>query len=144
MDFLTKQQRSALMSKVRGKNTKIELSLFESLRNCGLSFDTHSRALPGRPDVVFSDCRLVVFVDGDFWHGRNFGEWCEKLNSFWRAKIETNIKRDRRVNRRLRAEGWSVLHLWGKDILRNPERCLSRILTARTGNVNKCRELKRP
>jgi len=131
MDFLTVRQRSRHMSKIRGKNTKLERTLFELLQNRNVAFETHVSNLRGRPDVVFRHFQLAVFVDGDFWHGRHFRRWKNKLNSFWRHKIEANIRRDKRTDRRLRAQGWSILHVWGSDLLKRPDRCLSRILTAR-------------
>jgi DNA mismatch endonuclease, patch repair protein len=128
------------MGKVRAKNTKIEIRLFEELERAGLNFHRHFDNLPGRPDIVFFDCKLAVFVDGDFWHGRGFSNWCRKLDKFWFKKIETNIKRDRRNDRRLRAQGWGVLHVWGKEIERKPARCLDRILMARAKKYSKYRE----
>jgi DNA mismatch endonuclease (patch repair protein) len=131
MDFLTRSERSKLMSKVRGKNTKVELTLFKLLHQSQITFETHAPDLRGRPDVVFRDCNLAVFVDGDFWHGRNFQTWERKLNPFWRDKIRANIRRDRRTDRRLRSQGWSIVHVWGSDVLRQPERALKRILNSR-------------
>ena len=131
MDFLSRKQRRRLMAKVRGKNTKVEIELFQLLKHRRIPFEKHVSDLRGRPDVVFRECNLAVFVDGDFWHGRNYRVWQKKLNPFWKQKIEANIRRDRRTDRRLRSEGWSILHVWGSDLTRRPEKALNRILNAR-------------
>src|SRR5687768_13465956 len=129
-DLLTKEQRSALMSKMRSTNTVAERLMFELLEARGMSFGKHESNLPGRPDVVFHERRLAVFIDGDFFHGRGFSAWKHKLAPFWLTKISTNIRRDRRVNRQLWKNGWSVLHLWSTDVERNPERAVTRVLHA--------------
>ncbi len=126
-DFLTKRERSALMSRIRGKNTGIERSVFRRLRIEGVAFSRHAKSLPGRPDVVIRSAKLAVFLDGDFWHGRRFEQWRYRLSPFWRKKIEGNISRDRSCRGRLRRMGWRVLRLWGKDILRSEDRCIARI-----------------
>ena len=125
---LTKEQRSAVMSRMRGTNTAAERIVIELLRRRRVSFGTHGHDLPGRPDVVFKGRRLAVFVDSDFFHGRAFPDWKHKLSPFWLEKISGNIRRDRRVDRRLWKTGWSVLHLWSRDVQRDPAKSLSRIL----------------
>jgi DNA mismatch endonuclease (patch repair protein) len=130
-DFLTPAERSALMSRVRGTNTLPERQLFRALRRSGVYFARHARKLPGKPDVVFRRCRLAVFVDGDFWHGRGFDRWGTKLAPFWQAKIERNMARDRETEIRLRSTGWTVLRVWGKEAQRDPDACARRILTER-------------
>jgi DNA mismatch endonuclease (patch repair protein) len=81
--------------------------------------------LPGKPDVVFKSCRVLVFCDGDFWHGRNWRSLKKSLGAgtnsdYWLAKIESNRKRDRLTNIRLRKAGWRVIRLWETDINRDP------------------------
>jgi DNA mismatch endonuclease (patch repair protein) len=84
---------------------------------------------------VFRRCRLAVFIDGDFWHGRNFQEWRTKVSAFWVTKIEGNMERDRRAKADLEAQGWRVLNFWSKDVDKDPESCVERILTARTSRL---------
>jgi DNA mismatch endonuclease (patch repair protein) len=84
----------------------------------------HVPGLPGKPDIVFARARLVVFCDGDFWHGRRSRERLAKLSRgsnapYWTAKIASNVARDRRNTRLLRAAGWTVIRLWETDILRD-------------------------
>ena len=130
-DFLTKAERSARMCHIRGSNTGPERTMFRLLRWERVYFARHVRRLPGTPDVVFRRCRLAVFIDGDFWHGRRFLDWRSDLNGYWRQKIQGNIRRDRRTRDRLRALGWHVIRVWGADIRRNPERCVRKLLNAR-------------
>ena len=119
------------MSKIRAKNSRIELLLFDMLARSNVAFKRHYSLAMGRPDIALADCKVAVFVDGDFWHGRDYASWRRKLSDQWKTKIEANIRRDARVNRALRRAGWCVLRIWGKDIQRFPERCLKRILKAR-------------
>jgi DNA mismatch endonuclease, patch repair protein len=117
------------MSRVRGKNTKPEVTLRRALHACGLRFRIHAE-LPGRPDIVFVSAKLAVFVDGEFWHGRNVGQLPQQLHvrrKFWLDKIHANIKRDRRNNVDLKTAGFRVIRLWGRDILKDPELCAARI-----------------
>jgi DNA mismatch endonuclease, patch repair protein len=117
------------MSRVRGKNTKPEIALRRALRASGLRFRLHTE-LPGRPDVVFVSAKLAVFVDGEFWHGRNVERLPQQLHvrkKFWLEKIRANIERDRRNNIDLKAAGFRVIRLWGRDVLKDPESCAVRI-----------------
>ncbi len=86
MDRLTKKKRSWNMSRIRSKNTKPELLLYKTLKKAGYKFRKHS-SLPGKPDVAFTDVKLAVFIDGEFWHGRKFHQWKSKLSHFWLEKI---------------------------------------------------------
>lgn len=134
-DFLTKAERSARMSRIRGTNTGPERGMFRMLRREGVYFARHARGLPGSPDIVFRKCRLAVFIDGDFWHGRNFNRWRDGLTDFWREKIEANIRRDRRNRKRLRALGWHVIRIWGKDANGDPKSCIREILDRRSHHL---------
>jgi DNA (cytosine-5)-methyltransferase 1 len=98
--------------------------------------------LPGRPDFVFKRGRVAVFCDGDFWHGKNWDERKRKLGrghnaSYWVEKIETNRRRDRRVNRELRALGYKVVRLWESAIRADPEKAAERVRKALTGARNR-------
>ena len=87
----------------------------------GLRYRKNVKTLPGKPDVVFSAARVIVFCDGDFWHGRDWKQLSRKLRngsnaSYWISKIKANRNRDRRNDRLLRREGWSVIRIWESDI----------------------------
>ncbi len=113
-DFLTPAERSALMALIKGKdNASTELRLVAALRAAGLAGWRRGLRLPGRPDLAFPAARLAVFVDGCFWHGcPRHHRLPRTRRAFWSAKVATNRRRDRRVDRQLRARGWSVMRIW--------------------------------
>lgn len=104
------------MRAVRSRDTKPEVLLRSALHRRGLRFRKHVKKLPGTPDVVFPRAKVVVFIDGDFWHGYDFDSWKDKLNDFWRAKIERNIERDIKNTTLLTEAGWLVIQVWQHDI----------------------------
>jgi DNA mismatch endonuclease (patch repair protein) len=124
------ETRSALMARIKGKDTGPELVLGKELMRYGLQWHKHAQDLPGRPDFVFRECRLVVFVEGDFWHGWRFPAWKDKLTAKWARKINANRLRDFRVHRSLRRSGWRVLRIWEHQIERNLQGCVERIISA--------------
>lgn len=87
-------------------------------------------SLPGRPDIIFPGAKIVVFVDGDFWHGWRFTKWSSRLSPFWKAKIERNIKRDKKNFSKLRKDGWYVLRIWEHEVKKDVEACVDRITRA--------------
>jgi DNA mismatch endonuclease (patch repair protein) len=122
--------RSALMSRIRGKDTKPERIIFNGIRAAGLNTEAHAPDLPGKPDIVFRDAKFAVFIDGDFWHGWRFPLWKHKLSKQWRDKIAANRARDQRNIRKLRRTGWQVLRIWEHQIEADPEKCIEKILNA--------------
>jgi DNA mismatch endonuclease (patch repair protein) len=108
-------QRSALMARVRSKDSKPELVVRKLAHRLGYRFRLHRRDLPGTPDLVFPRFRKVVFVHGCFWH-RHRG--CARTtnpktrSAFWSEKFEQNIKRDAIKHKQLKALGWEVLVIW--------------------------------
>jgi len=128
-DIMSAETRSALMSRIRSKNTSPERLIAALLRARGCRFCRHVTALPGRPDIVFRKPKVAVFVDGDFWHGWRFPLWRHKLSEKWQLKIAANRARDRRNFRALRKSGWLVIRLWEHQLEQDPERCVGRILT---------------
>ena len=133
MDRLTSERRSALMSKVRGKNTTPEIVVRKLAHRLGFRFRLHRRDLPGSPDIVFPSRRAVIFVHGCFWHGHECskGRLPKSNQAFWSEKIERNKERDGQNARALRRLGWRVLAIWQcelKDAAR-VERRLVRFLS---------------
>lgn len=126
-DNLTLQQRSYTMSRIRSKNTKPELLIRRLAHSRGLRFRLHQRSLPGCPDLVFPGPKVVVFVDGDFWHGWRFERWGGTLAPYWKAKIAGNRARDRANFKLLRQLGWRVIRLWEHEVEVNPNACVDRI-----------------
>lgn len=109
----------------RKKDTRCELLLRRELYRLKLRYRVAFEGLPGRPDIVFPRERIVVFCDGDFWHGRDLDARIAKLAQghnapYWMAKIRGNVARDRVHDEQLSKEGWLVLRFWEKDILASP------------------------
>jgi DNA mismatch endonuclease (patch repair protein) len=105
----------------------LERVVRSGLHRRGLRFRKHVAALPGKPDIVFPQARVAVFIDGDFWHGYRFPAWENKLSGFWKTKIQGNRHRDQRNFRRLRTMGWRVTRIWQHELERNPESCIERV-----------------
>ena len=136
----TKAEISAVMQRVRSKGTAPEVRLGAALRSLKLHFSLHRSDLPGCPDFVFDSQQVVVFLDGDFWHGRQWKlrglsslssqfKRCRN-RSYWIEKIERNVSRDRFNSRRLRRLGWTVLRIWESDLRKRPEASLRRVIRA--------------
>ncbi len=125
-DIFTPEKRSWVMSRIRGKNTKIDLKMKKSLSNIGYSFKMYPK-MHGNPDFVIERKKIAIFCDGDFWHGYNYESKKKPFKKFWRDKIETNMRRDRRISRKLRRDGWSVLRFWEHDIEKNQEKVVRKI-----------------
>ena len=124
-DIFTPKKRSWVMSRIRSRDTKIEKKTAHLLRKNKI----HYRRFPkvfGSPDFAVEK-KVMVFCDGDFWHGYRYSEKKKPPKKFWRDKIERNMERDRKVTRRLRADGWSVVRLWEHDIEKRPESCIRKI-----------------
>ena len=134
-DIMSPEKRSALMSRIRGKDTGPERLIAAALNKNGLAWESHTRDLPGRPDFVFRERMVAIFVDGDFWHGWRFPIWRDKLSEKWEDKIDVNRRRDRRNHARLRRRGWSVLRIWEHQIDRDHQACINRILEAVCGRI---------
>ena len=127
-DIYTSAQRSALMAKVRGRgNATTEGALAAILRAQGWSGWRRQQTVRGRdgqgesfrvrPDFLFRARRLVIFVDGCFWHGcPRHGTRPKGNAAFWRAKFRRNLERDRRDTRNLRCSGWRVVRLWEHEL----------------------------
>ena len=124
-DIFTPKKRSWVMSRIRSRDTGIEKKTAQLLRKNKL----HYRRFPkvfGSPDFAVEK-KVMVFCDGDFWHGYQYNRKKKPPKKFWRDKIERNMERDRKVTRRLRADGWSVVRLWEHDIEKRPESCIRKI-----------------
>lgn len=101
--------------------TQPEMLLRRELWRRGRRYRLHDRRLPGRPDLVFRTARVVLFCDGDFWHGRDWAQRRERLQQganadYWVSKIEANMARDRRNEMLLKQAGWSVMRFWESEI----------------------------
>lgn len=129
-DNLTPEQRSYCMSRVKGKDTGLERVVRSELHKRGLRFRKHVKELPGKPDIVFSKAKIVVFIDGGFWHGYRFPSWEHKVSDFWKKKISKSRERDTRNDRKLKDMGWTVIRLWQHDLERDFEGSIQKIISA--------------
>ena len=119
------------MSKIKSKETKPEQKLRKVLWGLGLRYRKNVKTLPGKPDIVIPKYKLVIFIDGGFWHGYNWEEKKKKIKSnkdFWIPKIERNKQRDRHNNQILESLGWKVFRFWDHAINREFVVCLEKIL----------------
>jgi DNA mismatch endonuclease (patch repair protein) len=128
-DVFTPEKRSEVMSLIRSRGNKsTELRMVKLLKAYGIKGWRRHGKLPGRPDFAFHKHRLVLFVDGDFWHGNPKAYRAPKSNiEYWSNKVASNKERDRRVNRELKARGWSVMRIWERDLAKRPEQIAKRI-----------------
>lgn len=122
MDRLTLEQRKKCMQSNKSKGTKPELVLAKAMWALGLRYRKNSGSIFGKPDFSFKKYKVAVFVDGEFWHGKDWEQRKAEIKGnreFWIAKIERNIRRDMEVTGRLKAEGWTVLRFWSNDVVKN-------------------------
>lgn len=108
----------------KSKGTKPERILAKALWHLGLRYRKNNQTIIGKPDFSFKKYKIAVFVDGEFWHGKDWEIRKADIKSnrkFWVAKIERNIQRDAEVTGRLKVEGWTVFRFWGKEIVKNPQ-----------------------
>lgn len=129
----TKASRAARGSSKKS-GTKPELILSRALWSHGCRFRRNLKSLPGKPDIVFTKARLIVFCDGDFWHGNDWPKRREKLSrghnaDYWIAKIERNMERDLLRTTRLEQDGWTVLRFWESEIRQRPDEIVREVLT---------------
>lgn len=104
------------MSKIRRRDTKLELRVRRELHRRGLRFRVDYGPAPGRPDIALTRAKVAVFLDGCFWHGCPLhGTWPKSNADWWKAKIGRNVERDARVREQLENAGWLVLRYWAHD-----------------------------
>lgn len=127
-DVHSPEQRSYNMSQIRSCGTKPELLIRSALWRRGFRYRVRTN-LPGKPDIVFSGRKLVIFIDGCFWHGcpEHF-QLPATRQEFWRHKIEANRSRDSKVDRLLQEAGWQVYRVWEHEIRRSPEEVVATIV----------------
>lgn len=126
-DRLTSQRRSWNMSRIRGQDTKPEITLRSILHRAGFRFRLQDRNLPGRPDIVLKKYRTVIMVHGCFWHrhqGCRNATMPSTRTEFWSEKFAGTVERDKRVIKELNALGWLVITVWECALERDPERVL--------------------
>lgn len=126
----TTPEISKRMSNVKLKHNKAETTLAKALWNKGYRYRLNYKKLPGSPDIALTKYKIAIFVDGEFWHGKDFEKRKVNLKSnkdFWIEKIQENIDRDRRNDTLLHQMGWIPLHFWSEEISNNIEYCIAEI-----------------
>lgn len=118
VDVHSPDQRSFNMSRIKGKNTKPEMIVRQWLWQNGYRYRLHRKHLPGKPDIVFSGRKKVIFVNGCFWHKHNckYFKWPKSNTKFWREKIEANVRRDVDNYISLNTTGWNYMVVWECEI----------------------------
>ena len=131
MDKLTPEQRRKNMQAIKSKGSKIEDLLAKTIFKNGVRYRRNVKDVFGCPDICIKKYKIAVFCDSEFWHGKDWEKrkFDFKTNQeFWIPKIERNIQRDSEVNHKLCEAGWTVLRFWGKDITKDLQECLNKIL----------------
>jgi DNA mismatch endonuclease (patch repair protein) len=131
-DVHDKKTRSYNMSRIRSKNTKPEMLVRKFLHAQGFRYKLHDKKLAGKPDIVLSKYKTVIFIHGCFWHGHKGCKYFvvpKTRTEWWLNKINSNIANDAKAAKALKKEGWKIIHLW-ECTLRSPKlnRTLSSLL----------------
>lgn len=134
-DIFPAGKRSEIMSKIKATGSKTELLLRKSLFNIGIRYRVNGQKILGKPDIYIKKYKIAIFVDGDWWHGRNYENEYSKYPKFWRDKILNNMNRDKLVNRELKKDGWVVLRFWQKDVEKDVQRISTQIASIINGEV---------
>ncbi len=119
------------MSKVRGRDTKAEVKLRKFLWSIGIRYYKNVKRLPGKPDIVIGKYRLIIFIDGEFWHGYNWHRKKHQIKTnrrFWIPKIERNMQRDAMINSFYKRKGWTLLRFWEHELKKEFNVCVIKIL----------------
>ena len=126
----TTETVSKRMSKLSKKTSKVEKKLAKALWHKGYRYRLNYKKLPGTPDIAMTQYSIAIFVDGEFWHGKDFEQKKSKIKNnqdFWIEHIEENIERDKRNDKLLKNDGWIVIHFWSNEVEKNLEGCISTI-----------------
>lgn len=140
MDTVDVERRSAIMAKVRSRDTGPELTVRRAAHARGLRFRLHRKDLPGKPDLVFAKWRIILFVHGCFWH-RHTG--CKRASmptsrvEFWEKKLDRNVARDAEVAAQLTGLGWKIHIIWECEV-RKPDRLTNRLDEVFSVNRQRC------
>ena len=131
-DSLTVERRSWNMSRIRGKDTKIEVAVRQYLFSKGFRFRKNDKRYPGKPDVVLPKYKTVIFVNGCFWHQH---EGCKNATmpktrtDFWKEKLGRNVENDKKNIQTLQSMGWKVITLWECELEKNFDGRMSALIT---------------
>lgn len=137
-DVHTPEVRSYNMSRIKGKDTKPEVSVRKYLFSQGFRYRKNVRKMPGAPDIVLPKYKTCIFVNGCFWHkheGCRYFVWPKSNAEFWREKIEKNVARDQKNYDLLRSEGWNIIVVWECEIKHDFESKMTELTEAIKNNT---------
>lgn len=117
------------MKAIKGKDTSIEVKLRKALWKAGYRYRKNCKTLPGKPDIALTKYKIAIFCDSEFFHGKDWEVLKPRLErgknpDYWVKKIERNINRDNEKDKQLLFLGWTVIHFWGKNIMKNTDECV--------------------
>jgi DNA mismatch endonuclease (patch repair protein) len=130
MDVHTPSQRSKNMRAIKSTDTKDEVRLAKTLWHLGYRYRKNNKTVFGKPDLTFKKYKIAIFVDSEFFHGKDWEIQKHRIKSnqeFWYKKIERNRDRDNEVNQFLQQNDWAVIRFWSKDIKNNLNSCIEKI-----------------
>jgi len=130
MDNLTPEQRRKNMQAIKSTNTKDEVRLAKALWKLGYRYRKNNKKIFGKPDLTFASYKIAIFIDSEFFHGKDWEVQQLRIKSnreYWIPKIERNMKRDIEVNEFLLSKKWKVLRFWSKEIQKELESCIEKI-----------------
>lgn len=132
MDILSKEKRSELMNRIRGKNTKPEMILRSELFKQGFRFRVHLKDLPGKPDIVLPKYQTAIFVHGCFWHYHKDcreGRIPSTNSKFWKEKLQRNINKDEANIKALLKDNWKVQVIWECEIEKHLNKTIKNLIS---------------
>lgn len=135
----TTPEISKRMSTVRLKGGKAETILAKSLWQLGVRYRKNYKKLPGSPDIAITKYKIAVFIDGEFWHGKDWEDKKKRLKrnrDYWIEKIEENMARDIRNDDSLIDKGWIPIHFWEKEVLKDIESCILKVMSEIDNRIN--------
>ena len=130
MDNLTPEQRRKNMQAIKSTATKDEVRLAKALWKLGYRYRKNNKKIFGKPDLTFANYKIAIFIDSEFFHGKDWETQQLRIKSnrdYWIPKIERNMKRDIAVNEYLLSKNWKVLRFWSKEIQKELESCIKKI-----------------
>ena len=132
MDVHTPEQRSKNMRAIKATGTKDEVRLAKALSHLGYRYRKNDKSVFGKPDLTFKKHKVAIFVDSEFFHGKDWETQKFRIKSnqeFWHKKIGRNIERDQEVNQYITNNGWKVLRFWSKEVKKNLQECIDTIIS---------------
>ena len=130
-DTLTVEQRSERMSKIRSKNTKIEVRVRKHLFSLGYRYRINDKRYSGKPDIVLPKYKTIIFIHGCFWHHHTpckIGHIPKSKPDFWKEKFQRNIENDKKHENILKEQGWKVITLWECEITSRFKETMERVI----------------